>query len=138
MKKKKFIFIIVVLIVLVCLCFLFSLFQATPIIANDENTRIDRIQYNVNGILVDLEDYNEKAVIEYLSTCLMRRTIHDASSYLMSEVDLCIWTYSNGKAGQILLGKANYCSNGYGSPQFKILDADNVKAKLFEILGLEV
>ena len=92
----------------------------------------------MNGILVDLEDYNEKAVIEYLSTCLMRRTIHDASSYLMGEVDLCIWTYSNGKAGQILLGKANYCSNGYGSPQFKILDADNVKAKLFEILGLEV
>lgn len=82
--------------------------------------------------MVDIKDYDEKKILNYLSTCKERRTIEPAGSYMLGDVTFSI--VLNTK--DILLGNINYSYRGKGTLKYEILNAKEVRETLMKILNL--
>lgn len=111
-----------------------------PVVRNSAEAEILFIRYNCNGaddlVLID-EGFDQEAILAYLSTCKERRTIHTMLNYMLGDVEFDIWLSENGKSKHVMLGNLNYSYRDTGSLKHAILNAEQVKAELREILGLD-
>lgn len=135
MKKKTVAILLLVILTASVICY--YLFRPTPIIKNINDAKITFIQYNDGANrgdhMVLIKDYDEKKILNYLSTCKERRTIEPAGSYMLGDVTFSI--VLNTK--DILLGNINYSYRGRGTPKYKIFNAEEVTKTLIGILNLD-
>lgn len=139
MKKRNWLIGGLIAVVL-CAGGLVYLFRPIPVVHNAEEAMIYFIRYNCNGeddlVLID-EGFDQEAILAYLSTCRERRTIHTMLNYMLGDVEFDIWLSENGKSKHVMLGNLNYSYRDTGSLKHEILNAEQVKAELREILGLD-
>jgi hypothetical protein len=111
-----------------------------PVVRNAAQAEILFIRYNCNGaddlVLID-EGFDQEAILAYLSTCKERRTIHTMLNYMMGDVELHIWLKDGEKVKNVMLGNLNYSYRDTGSLKHEILNPEQVKADLREILKLD-
>ncbi len=137
--KRKYIFIVFIVILSVALFMVYQIFFIPTQIIEDVNTsHIVRIQYNVDntGKFIDVDNYDETKILNYLNTCNERRTLHKAGKYFLSDVTIEIIIRTDIGPKDILLGNINYSSYGTGTTKYEILNSNEVTTALLEILNL--
>lgn len=117
--------------------------RPVPIVSDVAQGVITDVCYRVGTELTPLTDYDEAALLSYLSTCLERRTFTRFEHYRLADVDLSMRIYTApGQSKYLVLGRDSFI---YGTgtranqPRFRfdVLNADEVMATLFELLDLE-
>ena len=135
MKKKTLIILLVLTLCILCVIASFYFFRARPIIADVNENKIDMVIINIGDAdLVQLKEYNEKEILDYLSTCKERRWIFAEEPHYMDDIEIQIMMHGND-AHMIILGNVNY-TDAYGK-KFKILNAEEVKATLKEMINFD-
>ena len=141
MKKKIIVRSIMLVIVVAMLIGGYYFFKPVPIITNKDQCKVDLVQItdpeSESGALMYIENYNENEIIEYLSTCMERRTLEKARSYQQDQVSIEIMLQTDYVTKVIMLGEINEISFGYGKLKHTILNADEVKSNMLKILDLE-
>ena len=138
--KKKILIIASIIVVIATVGIIVGsfYFKPTPIVRDVANSKIIRVQItdinDKNGALIDVKDYNEAAILNYLSTCTERRTLERAGIFQHSQVTIEIWLDTKEVFEEILLGEINYRFAGTYSQKYEILNAKEVKETLLKIL----
>lgn len=137
--KKTFFLIFGIVILSGAFLMVYQLFFTPTLIIKDVNaSHIERIQYNQDktGKLIDVENYDEERILNYLNSCNERRTLRKAGSYFLSDVTIEIIVRTNIGLKDILLGNINYSSYGAGTTRYEITNSEEVKDTLLRILDL--
>lgn len=130
-KAKLIISLIIVLLLLGTISYLYS---PRPIISDVDNCRIQRVQVNINGVLSDCTDYDEKKILRILSNSYERRSTEKALSYSLDDVKISLVLITETGFKQILIGTINYTYEGYNKPKYEIVNPQDIETKLFKTL----
>lgn len=114
--------------------------RPVPVVSDIAQCEITDVYYRVGTQFIPLTDYDEAALLSYLSTCLERRTFTRFEYCRIADVDLSILiATAPGQTKHLLLGRDSFTYETRSNPRFRsdVLHADEVKAALFELLKLE-
>lgn len=142
MRRKKRLIITGVLLLLGG-ALLFYLYAPHPIVKDLNTSRIDILFYNPNFNQVDnsasplvLDNFDEKAVLDCLSRYAEHRTFRQGpKGFGQANMQFYIFLQTGNTSKSILLGNENYIDKGNGKAMYGILNADALRAELFEILA---
>lgn len=144
MKMKKYLILAICIVILTCVITGFILFSPRPIIEDASTSGIDIIIYNpyLNQEMdarVEITNYDENGILDCLSQYSEQRTLKSANSaHWIGDVELEVVLHTENGSKCIILGNDNYSYESYGKPKYKILDSDNLKSALLELMDSRV
>lgn len=132
--SKKIAGVLVVSGLLVLSAYLY--WKPVPIVPDPQMSAVDIVKVrNAEGKLVLIEEYDEDRILNYLATCKERRILQDVEPYSMDDADVMLLVFTGDSFKQVVLGDVNYVSSGKTNQRkHEILDADNVRQNLLELL----
>lgn len=140
MVKKFKILITIFLSILI----LFVLFAPKKICDKNDVIRIDRIVYNKqfgSGTSdydrIEIENFNSDDVIDCISKYKSHLTLLRAIGYQLKDSEIEVFLTTNRKGIHIVLGNINYETSNYGELKRNIIDADDLKKELKQLLQLD-
>ncbi len=128
-------------IFMVCILFatvLLLIFLPCPVVRHVDTAQIHYIFYypNAESTPVFVKQETNNKLIAYLAICDERRTLNKAGSISLADVVLKMSMTVDGNHKEIVLGKANYSSNGYGTLKNEILNGEEVLKNTLLLLNL--
>lgn len=132
MKRIKWL--LFLFIPLLLLGVIYSLFRPQPIVSDMEHGAVLRIRVNLDGVLSDLTDFDEKAIMSVLSSSYEQRTFEKAGVFSLDDVEVAVTFTTETGFKEILLGAINYSYEGYNRPKYRIMDAQELERSLLEVL----
>lgn len=117
-----------------------SITDPNLIIKDPDNANIIEIIYvlNADGESINIVDYNESVIVEYLSTCYEKRIASTMHNYQLGDYILIVTLDDGEKIKQLLLGKGEgYSIVGYPSLLNKIVNEKEVLAEMLDILQIK-
>lgn len=131
LKRKQMLNILIITIVFVALVSVFCIQSFIPkkIISDKENVAITRVLYH--GVEISTDD-NE--LINILSKFNAKKTFQDYFPYQTSDIDIEIDMVDNLKPKHIFLGKFNIWCESANNVAYDILNAEQLKDELNNIL----
>lgn len=129
---------IMALLAIICFCAVLMLWRYRPqrLVQDAENAEVRYIQVRSGDELIDLADFPEEEILDYLQTCKMRRTGENKDNYLQDDVTLWIFLADGDERREIVLGADSFCWNdSTGHRKYTVLHASDVTAHLMELLG---
>lgn len=139
-EQKSLLIIGIVLVAFLIIVFmLYRLFSPRPV-ADDSEISIIYVKYNP---YFNQEDHFEQVVIdgydEEIIACLRqyqeRRTLSRALGYSWKNVELSIMLQTESGSKEILLGNLHYSCDSYGKAKYEILNADQLRSELLQIMN---
>lgn len=142
MKRSPKSLIVLVLIVLSILAagLFIMLTTPRPIVSNPNESAIIQIAYSPQDSdeMIYLEDYNEQEILVFLASCQERWSLKSSDTIWYGEVQLTIWLHDfNYGTKEIVLGNSCFSQNGRNPWRYQIIDANNIKLTLFQLLQLQ-
>lgn len=92
---------------------------------------------NAQNELILLQEYDEDSILQYLATCKERRMLEDAEPYSADDVDVMLVVFTGDSLKTILLGELHYTFHDMKSIKHEILNADEVRENVLELLQHE-
>ncbi len=139
-KKRIFLILLVVLAFVIGYILKSSITDPNLIIKDPDNANIIEIIYvlNADGESINIVDYNESVIVEYLSTCYEKRIASTMHNYQLGDYILIVTLDDGEKIKQLLLGKGEgYSIVGYPSLLNKIVNEKEVLAEMLDILQIK-
>lgn len=139
-KKRIFLILLVVLAFVIGYILKSSITDPNLIIKDPDNANIIEIIYvlNADGESINIVDYNESVIVEYLSTCYEKRIASTMHNYQLGDYILIVTLDDGEKIKQLLLGKGKgYSIVGYPSLLNKIVNEKEVLAEMLDILQIK-
>ena len=139
-KKRIFLILLVVLAFVIGYILKSSITDPNLIIKDPDNANIIEIIYvlNADGESINIVDYNESVIVEYLSTCYEKRIASTMHNYQLGDYIIIVTLDDGEKIKQLLLGKGEgYSIVGYPSLLNKIVNEKEVLAEMLDILQIK-
>ena len=138
---KKFYLLCGVVTVISCIVFWNQFFVTRPVIADPQSAEIIDIIHvydTQHGGYVNITEYDETAILDYLSTCSEIRTLHRSKmGYSYNDFTVILRVVDQHDFKHVLLGTGdNYSYTGYSKFDYEIEDAATVLENLKELLEL--
>lgn len=105
-----------------------------PLIKDMTESSICLLQYRADGELCYAKNYNEAAVLQALSGTRIQRTLNNEGSYQLEKVDIIVWLDNGVALKEVRLGRENYCSEGYGSTLYSVLNPSALYSRIYSVL----
>lgn len=140
MKKFKKIIILIFSVFLIC----FMFFAPKKICSKKDNVRIDRIVYNIQFESeeneynrIEIENYDSDKIVACISKYKSHLTLSRSTGYQLKNSEMELFLTVNGKGKHIVLGNINYEISNYGRMRRNIVNANELKKKLKQLLKLD-
>lgn len=134
-KKRRAMFAISAILILVIIIGL--VFKPRPIVPEQDDLIIGFILKITDdgGGSEFIEDYDTDEILAFLQNCTERMTLERENGGLMGDIELQMLIHGDNFSKVIILGKTNYSYTG--TMKYKIINGDDVKSTLLEMLGIE-
>ncbi len=132
--------IIIFSVFLICSIF----FTPKKICSKNDNVRIDRIVYNIqfgsekneyNRIEIDNYDFDD--IVDCISKYKSYIALSRSKGYQLRNSEMELFLTVNGKGKHIVLGNINYETSNYGKMRKNIVNANELKKELKQLLKLD-
>ena len=133
--KKKWIFLLSA-VFCTCICAAaWKAYERPQLLMDDPGTyRLIQVQRTVDGVLTDVEVPDAEAVLDVLRGCKVRRSFQRSGTVPANTIDLLLILQDEDGLFTVLLGEMDYVTRERGSRIFFLLDGEQVKQQLYEVL----
>lgn len=133
-KAEKKILIVVAGLLILLVTGAVYYFYPQPLIKDMTKSSICLLQYRADGELCYAKNYNEAAVLQALSETRIQRTLNNEGPCQLKKLDIIVWLDNGAALKEVRLGRENYCSEGYGSTLYSVLNPAALYSRIYSVL----